>query len=193
MLGSTSLWTSTQRNTSAPATRFASLPVGFLIGQSNYSSLLLMKREIKCFPQLTHTVFTGHIEFSWKTCSPKIILRGPSYRMRSCQHCIVPSAGPTHRTCCLRTDGPLCLRLCFLVEQVECQMWRWASGHAGIPTDTWTQLISFWLVLSLYSPNVYIRGSPQPLLLTPWQRPPGWLWLEQKAETILRMGEREVV
>lgn len=141
MLGSTSLWMSTQRNMSAPATRFASLPFGFLIGQSNYSSLLLMKREIKCFPQLTHTVLTGHIKFSWKTYSPKIILMGPSYRMRSCQHCIVPSAGPTHRTCCLRTDGPLCLCLCFLMEQVECQMWRWASGHAGIPTDTWTQLI----------------------------------------------------
>lgn len=37
-------------------------------------------------------------------------------------------------------------------------------------------------ILTLYSPNVYIRGSPQPLLLTLWQQPPGWLWLKQRAD-----------
>ena len=53
----------------------------------------------------------------------------------------VSSSGPTHRTCCLRTDGPLRLCLRFLVEQMERQMWRWASGHAGILAHTTAHLI----------------------------------------------------
>lgn len=43
-----------------------------------------------------------------------------------------PVAGPAHRACHLRTDGPHLLCLCLLVEQVEFKKWRRASGCSGI-------------------------------------------------------------
>lgn len=81
-------------------------------------------------------------------------LQSNIFQCYKCDVWFLTSSGPTYRTCCLRTDGPLRLCLRFHVEQVECQMWSWAFSHAGILAHTSIQLFNLAFYPFPPTPNV---------------------------------------